>query len=312
VALIIPREVGEQLLDAQGAMDALRPVMVEEAAGTTLHMPPFGGSKSARPTFRLVGGGLYGMQRMGVRAGATQLFDTETGRLLAIVGGATQWRVAATMGLGAQYLARPDAARVGLLGSGRNALPILQCLALVRPIDRVDLFSPTPAHRERLAEQATQALNIPVTAHDNPRPAIADADILVVGTSSYSPVVSFSDLHPGMHVTSMGMSVELDESVYLQVDQVVAPSAEQEIDSHNPIAAPHIEGVLYQLVNAGRWDSSRIVELGSIIEGEVPARNGADDINLFRESRGGPGDIALANWVYERARERGLGVEIDL
>ncbi len=312
MALIIPREVGEQLLDAQGAMDALRPVMVEEAAGTTLHMPPFGGSKSARPTFRLVGGGLYGMQRMGVRAGATQLFDTETGRLLAIVGGATQWRVAATMGLGAQYLARPDAARVGLLGSGRNALPILQCLALVRPIDRVDLFSPTPAHRERLAEQATQALNIPVTAHDNPRPAIADADILVVGTSSYSPVVSFSDLHPGMHVTSMGMSVELDESVYLQVDQVVAPSAEQEIDSHNPIAAPHIEGVLYQLVNAGRWDSSRIVELGSIIEGEVPARNGADDINLFRESRGGPGDIALANWVYERARERGLGVEIDL
>ncbi len=245
-------------------------------------------------------------------ATASELFDTETGRLLAIVGGATQWRVAATMGLGAQYLARPDAARVGLLGSGRNALPILQCLALVRPIDRVDLFSPTPAHRERLAEQATQALNIPVTAHDNPRPAIADADILVVGTSSYSPVVSFSDLHPGMHVTSMGMSVELDESVYLQVDQVVAPSAEQEIDSHNPIAAPHIEGVLYQLVNAGRWDSSRIVELGSIIEGEVPARNGADDINLFRESRGGPGDIALANWVYERARERGLGVEIDL
>src|SRR5439155_3240287 len=154
VALIIPRDVAEQLLDPRSAMDALRPVMIEEAAGTTLHMPPFGGSKSARPTFRLVGGGLYGMQRMGVRAGATQLFDTETGRLLAIVGGATGWRVAATMGLAAQYLAQPDAARVGLLGSGRNALPILQCLALVRHIERVDAYSPTQAPRERLAEQA--------------------------------------------------------------------------------------------------------------------------------------------------------------
>ena len=312
MALIISREVGERLLDARGAMEALRPVMVEEAAGTTLHMPPFGGSKSARPTFRLVGGGLYGMQRMGVRAGATQLFDTETGRLLAIVGGATGWRVAATMGLAAQYLTRPDATRVGLLGSGRNALPILECLALVRPIERVDLFSPTPEHRERLAGQASSVLNIPVTAHDSPRPAIAGADILIVGTSSYSPVLSFADLHPGTHVTSMGMSTELDESVYLEVDQFVAPSAGQEVDSHSPVAAPHIEGALYQLAQAGRWDTNRIVELGAIIEGEIPARNGPEDINLFRESRGGPGDIALANWVYERAKEQGLGVEVDL
>ena len=186
MALVIPREIGERLLDAQSAMEALRVVMLEECAGSTFHMAPFGGSKSQRPTFRLVGGGLYGLGRMGVRAAATQLFDTATGELIAVVGGATAWRVAATMGLAAQYLARPDARRVGLLGSGRNALPILECLKLVRPIERIDLFSPTQAHRARLAEQATTALGIPVTAHETPRPATADADILVVGTSSYS------------------------------------------------------------------------------------------------------------------------------
>src|SRR6266516_3774467 len=109
MTLVIPREVAERFLDARATIEALRPVMLEEASGTTFHVPPFGGSKSERPTFRMVGGGLYGLGRMGVRAGITQLFDAETGELIAVVGGATRWRVAATMALGADYLARPDA-----------------------------------------------------------------------------------------------------------------------------------------------------------------------------------------------------------
>jgi ornithine cyclodeaminase/alanine dehydrogenase-like protein (mu-crystallin family) len=312
MVLIVPRDVADRFLDAESAMEALQTVMVEESEGTTFHVPPFGGSKSKRKTFRLVGGGLYGLGRMGVRAGVTQLFDTESGELLAIVGGATAWRLAATMALAAQYLARPNARRVGLLGSGRNALRVLECLKLVRPIERVDLYSPTPAHRMRFAEHATAALGIPVAAHDQPQAAIADADILVVGTSSYTPVLSFTDLNPGMHVTSMGMSTELDESIYLRVDQFVAPNREQEVESASPVAAPHVEGILYRLVQDGRYDPRSIVELGSIIKGDVAPRNGPSDINLFRESRGGVGDVALANWVYEYARSAGLGVEVDL
>lgn len=312
MALIVSPDVAERFLNLESAMDALRPVMVEEAAGSTFHMPPYGGAKSARPTFRVVGGGLYGLGRMGVRAGVVQLFDTESGALIAIVGGATALRLAATMGLAAQYLARPDARSIGLLGSGRNALRILECLRLVRPIERVDLYSPTPAHRDRLAERATTALGIPVTAHDTPAATIAEADIIVVGTSSYTPVLSYQDVRPGTHVTSMGMSTELDESMYLGVDQFVAPNGEQEVDSASPVAHPHVEGHLHRLVEQGRYSPDSIVELGSIMSGDVAPRNGPTDINLFRESRGGVGDVALANWVYERAREAGLGVEVDL
>src|SRR5437763_17075777 len=169
MALVVPRDVAERYLDPATTMDVLREVMIEEAEGDTFHMPPFGGSKSKRRTFRLVGGGLYGMQRMGVRAGVTQLFDTESGDLIAIVGGATRWRLAATMSLAAKYLARPDATRVAMLGSGRNALGILECLKLVRPITTVAVFSPTLEHRARLASRASDVLGIPVTAVDNAR-----------------------------------------------------------------------------------------------------------------------------------------------
>jgi ornithine cyclodeaminase len=314
MALILGKKDIQGLLDPARAMQVLEPVMIEELEGTTFHMPPFGGSSTRRRTFRTVGGGLYGLRRMGIRAGGhCTLYDTESGELLAFM--SYSWgvlRVGATMGLAARYLARPEARSVGLLGSGHNALNILQCLKVVRPIERAETYSPTAEHRTAFAARATAALGIPVTAHDDPREVIADVDIIAVATNSNTPVLSYADLRPGVHVTSMGQTTELDESIFLQVDQFVAPNRAQEIDSASPNAHPHITGVLHVMVQEGRFDPARIVELGSIIRGDVAPRNGPADITLFRDSRGGPGDIALATYAYERAREQGLGIDVDL
>ena len=314
MALILSKQDVEGILDPAGAIEALVPVMLEELDGTTFHQPTFGGSSTKRRTYRVVGGGLYGLRRMGIRVGGQcSLYDTETGGLVAIV--SYHWgvlRVGATMALAARYLARPDSRSIGLLGSGMNALNILQCLKLVRPIERVEMYSPTPDHRQAFAEKASAALGIPVTARDDPGEVVADVDIIAVGTDSRTPILAAQDIPPGVHVTSMGTVTELDESVFLEIDQFVAPNRAQEIDSGSPNAHPNLLGLLLNMVQEGRYDPSRIVELGSIIKGDVVPRNGPEDRTLFRDSRGGVGDLALANYVYERARERGLGTEIDL
>jgi ornithine cyclodeaminase/alanine dehydrogenase-like protein (mu-crystallin family) len=41
--------------------------------------------------------------------------------------------------------------------------------------------------------------------------------------------------------------------------------------------------------------------------GRAPGRTAPDQTIIFKESQGGFGDIAFANLVYERARERGVG-----
>ena len=92
-------------------------------------------------------------------------------------------RLAASAGLAARYLARPDARRVGLIGSGMISLPMLQGLCGVRSIEAVDVYSPTPEHRAAFAERAGRELGIPVTAHDAPEPVIDGADILAVATN---------------------------------------------------------------------------------------------------------------------------------
>jgi ornithine cyclodeaminase/alanine dehydrogenase-like protein (mu-crystallin family) len=37
----------------------------------------------------------------------------------------------------------------------------------------------------------------------------------------------------------------------------------------------------------------------------------AQSLIIFRDSQGGYGDLALAAWVYEEARRRGLGQEVS-
>jgi ornithine cyclodeaminase len=320
MTLLLARRDIEGLLDPETAMTVLETAMREEVAGTATHMPPYGGTTQELRTPRLVGGGLHGLGRWALRGGGIAvLFDVGSGNPnrppRAIVGyGFGNLRVGATMGLAARYLARPDARTVGILGSGANALDILRFLCAVRPIERVELYSPTPEHRTAFAARATSFLEIPVVAHDTPEPVTRDVDIIAVATNSKTPVLTFDQLHPGVHVTSMGLTTELDESLYLRADQLVAASRVQEIESSapGPNNPGNVEGgQLWRLLQEGRLAPESIVELGAIISGDVTPRNGPADITVFRESRGGVGDTALANWAYEEALRRGLGTEFD-
>jgi len=57
-------------------------------------------------------------------------------------------------GVAADVLARADARRVAIVGSGRQAWSQLWAIAAVRPIAAVAIHSPTADHRERFAQRA--------------------------------------------------------------------------------------------------------------------------------------------------------------
>jgi ornithine cyclodeaminase len=56
------------------------------------------------------------------------------------------------------------------------------------------------------------------------------------------------------------------------------------------------------------WDG--VVEFCDIIAEKASLPDIATSIIIFRDSQGGYGDLALAAWALEEARERGLGMEI--
>src|SRR5438105_3236689 len=76
--------------------------------------------------------------------GLVLLFSTETGALLAMFpdGVMQRLRVGATSGLGLKHLAREDAQRLALIGSGWQAGTQLAAALTVRPFREVRVYSP--------------------------------------------------------------------------------------------------------------------------------------------------------------------------
>jgi alanine dehydrogenase len=157
----------------------------------------------------------------GLYCGLVMLFSTRDGRPLAMIndGVLQHLRVGAGAGIGARYLAREDASRVGLLGSGGMARVYLEAFAAIRKITHAKVFSPTKANRERFAREMSENLGIDVQAVASAREAVAGCDIVASCTDSMSPTIDVAWLTPGMHVTNVGPA-EIDRACFARFDVI--------------------------------------------------------------------------------------------
>jgi alanine dehydrogenase len=320
MTLLLTKTEAARLLDLDQAMEVTLAVLREQAAGAVTAIPPRH-VPVPRGALRIVSGALLQSRRMGLRAGPAAgladptgetthvalLFDSETGELLCIMGYPFgTLRTGATIGVATRYFARADARTVAMIGTGRNALSLLQAACHVRPIERVRVYSRNAERRGAFAARAEATLGVPVEAAPAPEAATADAAIVYVATDSLTPVLHADWLAPGVFVGSMGRPSELDPSVYLAAHQIVVGDKHHEKQYFDVGRYPHR---LLDLVETGQVDWNAVHELCDVVVGRAPARTADDQVIVFKESQGGFGDVAFAGWVYARAREQGLGQE---
>ena len=310
VRMLTASEV-EDLVDLSGAIACLEQAFLSQARGEVTAWPPSFMRTGGAPLM-LRSGGLADLGRMGVRISTgppnrpyALVFRSDGGALLCVMAYPfSELRLHATVALGVGRMAKPGAARVGLIGSGRNAPGLLEAVASIRPVVDVRVFSPNAAHRTALAERATGDLGVPVTAVDAPERAVDDASIVIVATSAQEPALRGAWLAPGALVVAIGDRRELDEDVFLRAERVVTTSKVQEMNVH----ALRDEWPLVRLTRSGALDWDDVMELGSIVANELAPTDG---ISVLREAQGGFGDVALASLAYERAVERGRGIDWD-
>jgi ornithine cyclodeaminase/alanine dehydrogenase-like protein (mu-crystallin family) len=84
---------------------------------------------------------------------AFHLFEYQTGVPLATMDAnfMTAIRTGATSGVAMKYMARPDSAVLGIIGSGSEARSHVQAVAAVRNIKKAVVFSRSPERREQFA-----------------------------------------------------------------------------------------------------------------------------------------------------------------
>src|SRR5215211_7106379 len=96
--------------------------------------------------------------------GFVLLFSLETGEPLAVIQdfSLSALRVGATTGIAVRALAKPEAARIGLLGSGNEARRNLEAICQVRRVSVVKVYSPNAEHRREFAEEMTERLGVEI------------------------------------------------------------------------------------------------------------------------------------------------------
>ncbi len=265
--------------------------------------------------------------RPGLFCGLIFLWSTRNGEPLAIIndGALQHMRVGADSAIGVKLVARDDAEVLGMLGSGGMARSHVEALLAVRDIRRVQVYSPTRAHRERYAAEMSDRHGLEAVAVDDADQVYRGADVVCGCTDATGDVVHGDLIEPGTHVTCIGGRpddrVNQVVDVWLRLGTAPAPVNE-------PGWRPTAENLAYVAQpGAPVWerhhsdrktqrppgpaDGARVVYLEELLSGAGPGRTGAAEITYSeRGNIQGAQFHAVAGHVYELAKAAGLGHEL--
>jgi ornithine cyclodeaminase/alanine dehydrogenase-like protein (mu-crystallin family) len=261
--------------------------------------------------------------------GFVLLFDPDTIEPYALVpdGYLQRMRVGGTSGVGSKYMARDDAAVAGLFGSGWQAGAQVLALCEVRDLEEIRVYSPTREHREEFAAEFTDRVEPTVRAVDAPADAVVGCDIVHTATSSLDPVFDPELLEPGTHVTCLGVH-EVGAETVERADQVAQTWSNQTrlVDDGSRMREDVIETKTVENFVVGDPDEvprfqkdeealpdvdwASLPGLADLIVDEEAGRQDDDDITLFLERGLGVQFLTTGPFIYERAREEGLGTEL--
>jgi len=261
----------------------------------------------------LSGLGVAGVQAyttvMGVHT-YTYLFSIDSGRLICILEALYyDWlKTAAVAALATRYLAPEKASTVAIFGTGRHARSQLHGLCEILPVRRVQAYSRDPKRRRAFCEAMAAELGIDVVPCSTPGETLRNAECITTITTSTTPVFDGKMLEDRpTHINAMGAhnpwAREVDEHVVLR-SRVVVDERQQALKEKGEIIIP---------IENGLMEASDIhCDLAELVAGKAVGREPEVHWTLFLSGGTAIEDIAVAFRLYKRAREKGVGIEVEL
>ncbi len=319
--LIVPEALIAELVTPEDAFAAVEATFAAMARGEAYNFPvvrealgegrQYGfksGLDRAGGTLGLKAGGYFpGNAGKGItnHQSTVYLFDPETGRPTAMVGGnlLTALRTAAASAISIDRLARQDAKVLGMVGAGHQAGFQLRAAARLRGFEKVVAWNLHPEMLPKLGAVAAE-LGLPFEAVSLDRLG-AEADVIVTITSS--PTASLLDAHvrPGTHLACMGTDTKGKQ----EVEPALLARARLFTDE---VAQSVTIGEAQHAIAAGLIAETDITPLGAVIAGLAEGRRSAGEITLFDGTGVGLQDLAVAQAAVSRAVERGLAREVEI
>lgn len=232
-----------------------------------------------------------------------------TGECMAILDGRaiTAIRTAAASAVATDHLAPRSARVLGLVGAGNLAIEHAHAIAAVRDIDTIVVWSRSADTVQRF-RSGTESLGATVEHVRSPEAVLAEADIICTLTPSRDSVVHGEWFRAGHHINAVGAPPRPD---HREIDATGMCRAHVVVDSHPTVMAKS-GAVLLAIAEGMITEEDVRTELGGVIAGLATGRSSDDQVTLFESVGIGLQDLATADIVTARARELGVGTDIDL
>ena len=234
--------------------------------------------------------------------GAVLLHDGETGRLVALLNASpvTEIRTAAVSGVATRALARKDASRVAILGAGVQARSHVAAMRAVLEDPEIRIWARNLDAAEALAAEVGAAVS------PSPDAALFGAEVVCTTTSAVEPIVELRWLAEGAHVNAVGSSIPTTR----ELDTATVAACSFFVDRRESTLKEAGDYLLAAAEGAVGRDHIK-AELGEVLTGAHPGRQDERELTVFKSLGIAVEDLAAAEVVVRRARERGTGTEVE-
>ena len=280
---------------------------VQMPAKICIHLDPYNGDFRAMPAY------VEGIEACGVKWVSVHpdnrkrglpavmaliiLSDPATGFPLAVMDGTfiTNLRTGAAGAIAASCLAKKGSSRIGFVGCGVQAGFQLFALSRVFKLKAISLYDADRAQAANFARRSKRLVRT-VTVCKTVEECVSRQDIVITTTPSRKPIVRSSWISPGTHINAIGADAkgkeELDPAI-LKRARVVVDDLTQAMHS----------GEINVPVSKKVFKASDIcATLGQVIIGKRRCRTSDSDITIFDSTGLAIQDIAVASYVYRKAR----------
>ena len=254
-----------------------------------------------------VASGFFNNPKLGLPSsnGLMILLDSQTGIIKSVLldkGYLTDVRTAIAGAIASKYLSNPKSSTVAIIGAGIQARMQLEALSLVRSIKNVKVWSRDINKANEYIETLSKKYDFNFQVFGNTHDLVKDADILITTTPSKNPLIKYSSLPKGIHITAMGSDAEkkneLDPEIIKNCDAYVPDNQAQTM-----ILGELSHAVKNNLIK----NNTTFNDLGKIIINPELGRNNIDDITVADLTGTGVQDTAIARYAYAIANKNELG-----
>ncbi|QYN46096.1 hypothetical protein [Gilliamella sp. ESL0405] len=238
------------------------------------------------------------------------MIDPKTGEVCAMLDGTyvTQLRTGAVQGAATDLLAKKEAKRAVLIGTGGQAISQLEAMLTVRPLTDLAIYDIDTNKAKQFTEEMKQRFaHFPAHLYfsQDLDSDISRADIITSVTTSNTATFNGEKVKSGAHINGVGAYTpkmhEIPESVVKQADIRV-------LDTKDGVFAE--AGDIIDPINQQLVTKDDFFELGDLVIDPQKCRVNDQQITLFKTVGTAVLDVYVGYDIYLKAKQQGIGTQI--